>query len=70
MAVELRGLQSGTVPRVDDPIGVLVALGRKDEAAGIYRKGMETATEKRDFHARSELEAAMAELEGSGPDAG
>lgn len=42
--------------------GTLVALGRKDEAADIYRKGIEVATQRGDQHARRELEAALAEI--------
>ena len=42
--------------------GVLVALGRKEEAADVYRKGVEACTQKRDHHAKGELEAALADL--------
>lgn len=42
--------------------GTLVALGRKDEAADIYRKGIEVAQRGGDQHARRELESALAEL--------
>ncbi len=42
--------------------GTLVALGRKDEAAEAYRKGIEVATRRGDQHARRELEAALAEI--------
>jgi tetratricopeptide (TPR) repeat protein len=42
--------------------GTLVALGRKDDAADIYRKGIEVATRRGDQHARGELEAALAEI--------
>ncbi len=42
--------------------GTLVALARKDEAADIYRKGIEVATRRGDQHARRELEAALAEI--------
>ena len=42
--------------------GVLVALGRKQEAADVYKKGVEACTRKRDFHAKGELEAALADL--------
>jgi tetratricopeptide (TPR) repeat protein len=45
--------------------GTLSALGRKDEAAGIYRRGIEVATRKGDPHARGELESALNELEPS-----
>jgi tetratricopeptide (TPR) repeat protein len=42
--------------------GTLVALSRKDEAATIYRKGIEVATRRGDQHARGELEGALAEI--------
>jgi hypothetical protein len=42
--------------------GTLVALGRKDEAAAIYGKGIEVATQRGDQHARRELEAALGEI--------
>ncbi len=42
--------------------GTLVALGRKDDAADIYRKGIEVATRRGDQHARRELEDALAEI--------
>jgi tetratricopeptide (TPR) repeat protein len=42
--------------------GALVALGRKDEAAEIYRKGIEVAQRRGDQHARRELESALAEI--------
>ena len=42
--------------------GVLVGLGRKDEAAEIYRKGIEVAQRRGDQHARREIEAALAEI--------
>ena len=42
--------------------GTLVGLGRRDEAAAIYRKGIEVATRRGDQHARRELEAALAEI--------
>jgi tetratricopeptide (TPR) repeat protein len=41
--------------------GTLLALGRRDEAAGIYRRGIEVATRKGDSHARGELETALNE---------
>ena len=41
--------------------GTLIALGRRDEAAGVYRRGIEVATRRGDDHARRELEAALAE---------
>ena len=42
--------------------GILTALGRKDDAADVYRKGIEVATRRGDQHARRELEAALAEI--------
>jgi tetratricopeptide (TPR) repeat protein len=42
--------------------GTLVALGRKDEAAEIYRKGIEVARRRGDQHARGELETALSEI--------
>ena len=42
--------------------GTLAALGRRDEAANIYRKGIEVAGRRGDTHARGELESALAEL--------
>lgn len=42
--------------------GVLAALARRDEAAEIYRKGIEVATRRGDQHARGELESALAEV--------
>jgi tetratricopeptide (TPR) repeat protein len=43
--------------------GTLVALGRRDEAADVYRRGLEAAARKGDQHAHRELEAALAELQ-------
>ncbi|MGE5181209.1 MAG: hypothetical protein ACM31C_04065 [Acidobacteriota bacterium] len=43
--------------------GTLTALGRKDDAADVYRKGVEVATRRGDQHARRELEAALAEVQ-------
>ena len=40
----------------------LVALGRKDEAAETFRKGIEVAGRKGDAHARRELQAALDEI--------
>ena len=40
----------------------LVALGRKDQAADVWRAGIAAAQNKRDFHAKGELEAALAGL--------
>jgi tetratricopeptide (TPR) repeat protein len=45
--------------------GTLVGLDRKDEAAAIYRRGIETAGRKGDSHARGELETALQELGGT-----
>lgn len=42
--------------------GTLVALGRRTEAAEIYRRGIDAAGRKGDAHARRELESALAEL--------
>ena len=42
--------------------GVLVALGRKQDAAETYRQGLEACTRKRDFHAKGELETALLDL--------
>jgi tetratricopeptide (TPR) repeat protein len=42
--------------------GTLAALGRKDEAATVYRRGVEVAARKGDPHARGELESALNEL--------
>lgn len=42
--------------------GTLVALGRRGEAADIYRRGIEVAGKKGDSHAKGELETALAEL--------
>ena len=41
--------------------GTLAALGRRAEAGDVYRRGIEVA-ERRDPHARGELESALAEL--------
>ncbi|HVK74759.1 MAG TPA: tetratricopeptide repeat protein [Kofleriaceae bacterium] len=48
--------------------GVLAQLGRREEAAGCFRRGVEVATGKGDLHAKKELEAALAELEAGGTD--
>ena len=45
--------------------GTLAALGRKDEAAALYRRGVEVATRKGDLHARGELASALNEVESS-----
>ena len=41
--------------------GTLSALGRRNEATDVYRRGIEVATRKDDPHARGELEAALNE---------
>lgn len=46
--------------------GTLVALGRRPEAADVYRKGMEVAGRAGDAHARRELEGALAEIDEDG----
>ena len=42
--------------------GTLVGLGRRAEAAEIYRQGVEVATRRGDQHARGELEGALLEI--------
>jgi len=42
--------------------GTLLALGRNDDAATTFRKGIEVAGRRGDLHAKKELEAALAEL--------
>ena len=42
----------------------LVALGQREEAAAVYRRGIAAATRKGDAHARGELEGALGELGG------
>jgi len=42
--------------------GTLVGLGRKEEAAAVYRKGIEVAARNGDPHARGELESALNEI--------
>jgi predicted Zn-dependent protease len=43
--------------------GTLVALGRRDEAADVYRRGIDVASRKGDAHARGELESALHDLQ-------
>ncbi|MFT3692931.1 MAG: hypothetical protein QM831_07310 [Kofleriaceae bacterium] len=43
--------------------GTLVSLDRKQEAADIYRRGIEVATAAGDQHARGELQGALAEID-------
>ncbi len=45
--------------------GTLLALGRRDEAAAVYRQGIDVAGRKGDQHARGELETALRELDPS-----
>jgi len=42
--------------------GTLVAMGRNNDAADVYRRGVEVATRRGDQHARGELESALAEI--------
>lgn len=42
--------------------GTLVSLDRKQEAADIYRRGIEVASAAGDQHARAELESALTEI--------
>lgn len=42
----------------------LERLGRLDEAQGVYREGIEASYRTGNLHARSELEAALAEVAG------
>lgn len=42
--------------------GTLVALGRRDEAADVYRRGIDVAGRRGDAHAKGELSAALSEL--------
>lgn len=42
--------------------GTLVALGRNDQAAEVFRTGIDVAGRRGDSHARKELETALAEL--------
>ncbi len=42
--------------------GTLSSLGRRDEAASTYRRGIEVAQTRGDQHARRELEAALNEI--------
>lgn len=40
----------------------LVALGRREEAADVYRRGIEVCTRRGDTHARGELAGALEAL--------
>ncbi len=42
--------------------GTLVALGRRTEAADVYRRGIDAAARKGDGHAKSELASALGEI--------
>ena len=48
---------------------VLVELGRPEQAKDVLSRGIEAASAAADDHARSELQAALAELEDPGADA-
>jgi len=50
--------------------GTLAALGRGNEAADVYRRGITISTQKHDTHARGELESALAELATPAAEAG
>jgi hypothetical protein len=41
--------------------GTLIALGRREEAADVYRRGIDVATQSGNAHARGELETALNE---------
>jgi tetratricopeptide (TPR) repeat protein len=43
----------------------LAALGRSDEAASTYRRGIEAASTRGDSHARGELESALTQIIGA-----
>ena len=43
----------------------LVSLGRSGDAGAVYQRGIDVTTAGGDTHTRSELEAALAELDGS-----
>ena|SRR5579859_6716077 len=42
--------------------GTLSAMGRRDDAASTYRRGIEVASKRGDQHARRELESALNEI--------
>lgn len=42
---------------------LLHRMGRGDDAAAMYREGIAVATRLTDFHARSELQSALLEME-------
>jgi predicted Zn-dependent protease len=42
---------------------VLAAQGKRDEAAGVWRRGVDAATLRGDLHAKKELESALTELD-------
>jgi tetratricopeptide (TPR) repeat protein len=43
--------------------GTLTGLGRKADAAEVYRRGIEAAIRKGDSHSRAELASALSDLE-------
>jgi tetratricopeptide (TPR) repeat protein len=43
--------------------GLLVALGKRDDAKAVFRRGIEVSSRKGDSHAKGELEGALADLE-------
>jgi tetratricopeptide (TPR) repeat protein len=61
---ELREAFPDYVPQYLMGGNVLVALGRKAEAASIFKQGIEAATRRQDFHAKGELEGALMDLNG------
>lgn len=63
---ELLGKFPDYVPTYLMAGGTLVALGRRDEAKAIYRRGIDVATQKGDAHARGELETALNEAQDPG----
>ncbi len=42
--------------------GTLVSLGRREEAADVYRRGIDVAGRRGDSHAKGELASALSEL--------
>jgi predicted Zn-dependent protease len=42
---------------------VLAAQGKRDEAAGVWKRGVDAATARGDLHAKKELESALTELD-------
>ncbi|HEY1552767.1 MAG TPA: tetratricopeptide repeat protein [Kofleriaceae bacterium] len=60
---ELIAMFPDYVPTYLMAAGTLVALSRRDEAAAVFRSGIEVATRRGDQHARGELESALADLD-------